>query len=296
MNSREQNIKNGAIGLAIALAVIIIGIMCVGIYSVVSIFTPSKKDATSNETILNQYLGQIPEAIIIDNAVGQLNIETGDFFQVSGNNVLKDFSCKFENGTLTVNNTNSKKGHISGSTKSSLTITVPEGTNLKYLKIATGAGNCIIKNISTEKFDIETGAGNATITDFNTDTITLNAGAGNIEFTSSSLCNMTLNCGVGNLDIKSSNISGKSKIECGVGNFTLTDCSLTGEWNAECGVGEFKLDLNGNLEDYEISIDSSIGKAKLNGKTHTKIDKLNSGAANKLKIDGGIGEIIINID
>lgn len=295
MNSREQNIKNGAIGLAIALAVIIIGIMCVGIYSVVSIFTPADDDAVSDKTVLKQYLGQTPEVIIIDNSVGQLSIETGEFFQVSGNNVLKDFSCKFENGTLTVNNTYNKKGHISGN-KSSLTITVPDGTDLKRLKITTGAGNCTIKGISAEKSEIDTGAGNSTITDFETGTIILNAGAGNIEFISSSLANMTLNCGVGNFDIKSSDISGKCKVECGVGNFILTDCNLTGEWDAECGVGEFKLDLNGELEDYEISIDSSVGKIKLNGKTHTKIDNLNKGAKNKLEIDGGIGEIAINID
>ena len=296
MNSREQNIKNGAIGLAIALAVIIIGIMCIGVYSVISIFTPEAPDAVSDKTILELYPGQAPEVIVIDNAVGQLTIEAGDIFQVSGSNVLKDFSCKFEDGTLTVTNTYNKKGQLSGNTKSSLTITVPKGTDLKRLNITTGAGNCTIKGISADKAEIETGAGNATITDFESDTLTLTAGAGNIEFISSALSNITLSCGVGNFEIKSSDISGKCKIECGVGNFSLTDCNLTGEWKAECGVGEFKLDLNGELEDYEINIDSSVGKVKLNGKTHTKVEKLNKGAENKLEIDGGIGEITINID
>lgn len=296
MNSREQNIKNGAIAFAIVLAILIIGIMCVGIHSVVSIFIPGSDNAVTDKTILEQYIGQTPKVIVIDNSVGQLTIESGDIFQVSGSNVLKDFSCKFDDGTLTVDNTYNKKINISGTSKCTLTITVPEGTNLKGLEISTGAGNCIISDITTDKFNIETGAGNTTITNFSADAITVNAGAGNIEFNSSSLDNITLNCGVGNLDINDSSISGKSKIECGVGNFTLTNCELSGECEADCGIGEFTLDLNGNLDDYEIDISSSVSKIKLNGKTYTKLDKLNKGADNSIKIDGGVGSISINID
>lgn len=296
MNSREQNIKNGAIAFAIVLAVVIIGIMCVGIYSVVSIFMPTSKDVVTDKTILKQYIDETPEVIIIDNSVGQLTIESGDFLQVSGSNVLKDFSCKFDDETLTVDNTYNKKINLSGTAKCALTITIPEGTELKRLEISTGAGNCVITDIFADKFDIETGAGNATITNLTSDTITVNAGAGNIEFITSSLNDMTLNCGVGNLDIKDSTISGDSKIECGVGNFTLSNCELSGECEADCGVGEFTLNLNGDLDDYDIDISSSLGKIKINGKTYSEVENLNKGAANKLKIDGGIGEISININ
>lgn len=277
MNSREQNIKNGAIAFAIILAVVIIGIMCVGIYSVVSIFVPVSDDVVTDKTVLKQYLDQTPEVIIIDNSVGQLTIESGDFLQVSGNNVLKDFSCKFDDGTLTIDNTYNKKMNISGTTKCTLTVTVPKNTELKRLAISTGAGNATINNLIT-------------------DAITVNAGAGNIEVISSELNDMTLNCGVGNFDIKDSKISGDSKIECGVGNFTLNNCELSGECEADCGVGEFKLDLNGNLDDYEIDISSSLGKIKLNGKTYSEVENLNKGASNKLKIDGGVGEITIDIN
>lgn len=296
MNSREQNIKNGAIGLAIALAVFIIGIMCVGIYSVVSIFSPDNKNILTGEMYDNLYIGQAPDTVIIDNSIGQLTIQSGEVFQVQGNNILKNFSCEFKNGTLTVDNTYNKKIYLSGTSKCSLTITIPEGTELKRLKISTGAGNCVITDISADKFEFETGAGNATITDSTVDALILQAGAGNIEFESSSLNNMTLNCGVGNLDIKNSSVSGKSKIKCGVGNFTLTDCELTGECDAECGVGEFSLDLNGDPNDYEVNISSSVGKAKLNDKTYNKADHRNKGAANILKIEGGVGSISININ
>ncbi|MBE5949872.1 MAG: DUF4097 domain-containing protein [Lachnospiraceae bacterium] len=296
MNSREQNIKNGAIGLAIALAVTIIGIMCIGIYSVISIFSPDNKNILTGEMYDKLYIGQAPDTVIIDNSIGQLTIQSGEVFQVYGNNILKDFSCEFKNGTLTVNNTYNKKINLSETSKCSLTVTIPEGTELKYLEISTGAGNCVITDISADKFEFETGAGNAIVTNFASDTITVNAGAGNIEFISSSLNDITLNCGVGNLDIKDSTISGDSKIECGVGNFTLSNCELSGECVADCGVGEFSLNLNGALEDYEIDISSSLGKIKLNGKTYSEIEKLNKGAVNKLKIDGGIGEIAININ
>lgn len=277
MNSREQNIKNGAIAIAIILAIIIIGIMCAGIYSIISIFTPGFADSSTDKTVLEQYPDHVPTVIIVDNSVGVLNIESGDIFQVSGSNVMKNFSCEFDEGTLTINNTYSQKIHLSQTSKCTLTITVPEGTVLKRLEISAGAGDCIITGISADTFNIE-------------------AGAGNIEFNSSSLGDTTLSCGVGNLDIKNSRIAGKSKIECGVGNFTLSNCELLGRCEVNCGVGEFILDLNGSLDDYEIDISSSISEISLNGKTYNKIHELNKGAANSLKIEGGIGSISINID
>ena len=109
MNSREQNIKNGAIAFAIVLAIFIIGIMCVGIYSVISIFTPDTKNILTGEMVDNLYIGQSPDTVIIDNSIGQLTIQSGEVFQVQGNNILKDFSCEFKNGTLTVDNTYNKK-------------------------------------------------------------------------------------------------------------------------------------------------------------------------------------------
>ena len=296
MNSREQNIKNGAIAFAIILAVVIIGIMCIGIYSVASIFMPDTKNIATGKTFEKTYTEEAPDTVIIDNSIGQLTIQSGEKFEVYATNIPKDFSCEFDDGTLTIDNTYNKKINFSGTSKCTLTITIPENTELKRLMISTDAGNCIITDISVDKFDIETGAGNSTITNLVSDTITVNAGAGNIEFKSSSLNDMTLNCGVGNLAIKDSTISGDSKIECGVGNFTLNDCKLSGECEADCGVGEFKLDLNGNLDDYEIDISSSLGKIKLNGKTYSEVENLNKGADNKLKIDGGVGEISININ
>ena len=296
MNSREQNIKNGAIAFAIVLAVVIICIMCIGIYSVFSLFIPGSDDNTTGETYYELYVGQAPDAIIIDNSVGQLTIQSGVSFEVSGNNVLKDFSCKYNDGTLTVDNSSKKNIKLSETSKSTLIITVPQNTKLKLLEISTDAGNCTITDITTDKFNIETGAGNATVTNLTADKVTVEAGAGNIGFNSSALKDITFNCGVGNLDITDSSISGNCKVDCGVGNFNIENSELTGDFDADCGVGEFTLDLNGSLEDYEIDISSSVGKIKLNGKTYKEIDRLNKGADNSITIDGGVGAITINID
>ena len=187
MNSREQNIKNSAIAFAIILAIVIIGIMCVGIYSVVSIFTPDTKNVVTGKTFEKTYTGQSPDTVIIDNSVGQLTIQSGENFEVYAANILKEFSCEFDDGTLTIDNTYNKKINFSGTSKCTLTITIPKNTELKRLMISTDAGNCIITDITVNKFDIETGAGNSTITNLASDTTTVNAGAGNIEFKSSSL-------------------------------------------------------------------------------------------------------------
>lgn len=275
MNSREQNIKNGATAFAIILAIIIISIICIGAYSFISLFTPDSENNNVDEEVHKIYENSFPEKIIIDNAAGKLTIKSGDCLEVSAQNVLNNFSCDYDNGILTLKNEN-KKGVNFSASNSFITITIPEGVTLSSFQLNTGAGSADIDNLST-------------------DSITLEAGAGNIELTNSSLKDIYLVCGVGNLSIKDSTLSGKSTIECGVGKFNVDNSELIGDCTIECGVGGFTLNLNGDINDYEISLSEGIGKMKLNGTSYTELNKMNKGATNVLNIKGGIGAVTINI-
>ena len=52
----------------------------------------------------------------------------------------------------------------------------------------------------------------------------------------------------------------------GVGKLSLIS-KLTGNNKIDSGIGEMNLSLIGTLEDYKISLDKGIGKAKINRKT-----------------------------
>lgn len=70
----------------------------------------------------------------------------------------------------------------------------------------------------------------------------------------------------------------------GVGKLSLIS-KLTGNNKIDSGIGEMNLSLIGTLEDYKISLDKGIGKAKINRKT-MKDDNIYEIGSNKLDIDG----------
>ena len=76
----------------------------------------------------------------------------------------------------------------------------------------------------------------------------------------------------------------------GAGKFYFSG-SLHGNNKIEQGIGELILDLNGN--DYTIKASKGLGSITINGEDYSKDASVGEGV-NDIKIDGGIGSIIIN--
>ena len=68
---------------------------------------------------------------------------------------------------------------------------------------------------------------------------------------------------------------------------------VTGNSRISAGIGEINLTLIGNKEDYQITADKGIGSIKIENQECSSNTTYGSGY-NKIKIDGGIGSIIVD--
>lgn len=275
MTSNEQRVKNRAIIFAIAVAAVIIGLICFFAYNIAALFTGNSKKAENGDIFYKEYDASGLKSIVIDCSAGQLTICSGDKFEVLVSDIFKNFSCEYEENTLTIKNTYNKTIDISTYSDSKITVTVPKNITLESLLLETGACTLSISDISAKKFNLNTGAGSGTVTGLTSDSVRIETGAGSMKFTQSALNDMSL--------------------QCGIGTFIITDSTLSGNSKIKCGIGDFTLNLNGNSEDYEVSISSSLGHTTFNGKSYSGNSTINKGAANVIEVEGGIGNVSITI-
>lgn len=72
-----------------------------------------------------------------------------------------------------------------------------------------------------------------------------------------------------------------------------TDNSIR-QIDIDAGVGSLKLNINGKKEDYKIKVSKGIGAIRING-DEVSNDSTTGNGENYIEIDGGIGDIRINI-
>jgi len=280
MSSFQRVIKYCAMAFAIFLAVTIIS----GIVSVVvtvvsavsgdSIFNNNKEKINYEENFTDV------TSLDIDINTGQLIIMSGDTFRVEAENVTKDFQTKVsDNGTLIIdeskNNVHFFGFNFNGfnNTNSKITLYLPATFISKDTEINTGAGKVTIEKLDTESLLISTGAGNISGNNINAEEVKIDGGVGNTDFEEVSFKNADFNCGVGNLNIKG---------------------ELLGDNTIDCGVGEVKLELTGNVDDYQLNIDSGVGTVRVNGEKIKDSYQNNNRADNSIEVDGGVGNVRID--
>lgn len=200
---------------------------------------------------------------------GDINLEYGSKFSVQARNISSDlFEAKVKNDTLYIDYKEFEHGFWGNrffnignyhDIAPIITVTVPENLQLEDLVLNSGAADIRLDGLKAIKSELNFGAGNLIAND--------------IEFD-----NFISECGAGNAEI-SGIIKGDSRIES--------------------GVGKFKLDLIGNIDDYNVDVDCGIGSVTINGDEYGGIGvnkKNTSGAENHFRVDCGAGEIIINIE
>lgn len=264
MNKFQKVIKV----FAICLAVFIIGNICMLIFSGIALITGF--DASSNSEKLKEFnkTYQNIEIIDIDIASSNIEIKSGNEFKIEAD-TKNELTCKEVNGKLKVEEDNN--WFINSNLSGNIVIYIPEGIILRELDLDTGAGEIKVENIKAEKFDLDQGAGLLKIINSKFDKIDIDGGAGKIEVDSSELNNLDLDCGAGKVEIESK-ITGNSKISA--------------------GVGEINLSLIGNKEDYQITAEKGIGSIRIENQECSSNTVYGTGD-NKIKIEGGIGSIII---
>lgn len=274
MTKNQSTIKSVAIAVATMLAIVIIGAICLSIYSVVSFFSSSGDTFTDGIGYNKTFDADDIDSIVIDNSIGKLTLRQGESFEVVGENVLESFSCELKKGELTIRHQSKRNINFTNFSKTSITITIPKGADFDDINISTGIEECLISDIHTSEFTLEAGVGNVTISNLYSDDTHIEGGVGNIDIFDSELGNLELDCGVGEASISAG----------------LYNCDINS------GVGNVILDINGEYEDYDIDISAGVGTIKIDGKKYKDDTRLNKGAKYNLEIDGGVGDISISFN
>lgn len=288
MNQFQKTVKYLAMAFAIFLTCTIIYLVISTIGFAVNIFdfagnwTPSKKDnknTLSGESFTDTY--DDIEKIYIEHGVGKLTIKPSDTEGVSVYiSDLEDY-YKVTNTkkTLKVENKFNKDNFFDfgfrarPSQQVEVIINLPEDYGLKDLDIQAGAGEIILEDFVTGNLSINAGAGAISVAKVVAGHTDIVGGVGELKFRDVEFNSGDISTGVGRL-----NFSGE----------------LKGQHTIEAGVGEINFDIQGKLEDYDLSIDKGLGKIQVNGKGYKDVNFSQSQTDNSLDISGGVGSININ--
>lgn len=277
MNLIQKVIKYASMTLAVFLAVCIISFAIETVGNIVCFLDDEKtyKEENSEMNFSKEFTDV--EKLDIRNAAGKLIIKSGgDRFIVEGINVSDSFRAEEDNGTFYIEEENFLKKIFNINTyrsdaKSTITVYVPAYFTAREIKIDSGTGNVILKDLSAENLIIDGGA--ASIDGDNiiiTQSVMLESGVGNITLNNVQLSNVNYDSGVGNLKIE------------GV---------ISGDSVFDCGVGKVKLNINGSRKDYKLQIDSSIGNVRVNGEKMQSDYQDMGPAPNTISIDSGVGNV-----
>lgn len=266
MNSFQRVVKIGAVCLGVFIIIVIINcmLMVASVITGVGFNRGSRKDF--NEVYTNI------EKIDVDVSSLKLFIREGDELKVDATDVRNSFKVKQNNKTLKISEEGSWFFDF-GNNGGSIVITVPRNV-IDELKVDAGAGTIEIDSVDLRVLDLDQGAGSLTIKNSIILKTDLDGGTGEIIVDNSELNDLDLDSGVGSVKIDGK-ILGKSEIDC--------------------GVGEVILNLDGDENDYYITVDKGLGSISLNGVDYSSNATLGNGN-NRIKVEGGVGSIDINLN
>ncbi len=238
----------------------------------------NQNSSYETEDLEKNFEGDI-KSLDISISYGKVNLVEGDNFSFKAERAIKNSFEKLEvsGDTLIIEQKGRRNARLFGwrleKDYPEITITVPKGFSAEDFSYSIGAGKSDLSGIYAKNISLEMGAGDIFAENLQADKIKISAGAGRLEIADGKLNDMSLDCGVGEIIIGGT-ITGKNKINA--------------------GVGSLKINIDGNIDDYDFDIDKGIGKITVNGEEYER--KHIEGAKNSFDIDGGVGEINIQIN
>ena len=272
MKQAQKIRKYAAIAFGLYLAINIIGWIVFGFTLLLGIDL-GRNIFVGDNTELVQY-GQVfsnVESLEIEIAFSDLEIRVGEELKVEGQ-IYDDFKIVEENKTLKIEDIN-KKWIFNSNNAAKLVLYIPEEFKFDKAKVEMGVGTTNIERLNAVDLNLNLGAGAVKIQNCEAEKSDIECGAGKVIIENSSLKNMKLEAGVGEL-YYNGEILGNSTVECGIGKLTL--------------------DLQGGEELYSIEAEHGIGQIKING-NKLEDNKTQGNGENLIKVEGGIGEIQINM-
>ena len=273
MTSLQRVIKYLAMAFAVFLCISIIGGIF-GAVSSISFFIDRNDNEVPHGDIGDMqvyYIWEEPASLKIDIMYAEFIIKEAEAFSVESN--IKNLTVESQDdGTLIINEDKSFSSKVNGK---KLTLYIPEGTQFEKASISTGAGAVNIGSLFADTLKLDLGAGQVLIDELKvTGKADIDGGAGEIRIDNAEINDLDIDLGLGSL-----RFTGK----------------LTGDCDFDLGIGETRLTLLGNSDDYRIKLDKGLGEARIGGNKVSSGTVYGSGA-NRLDIEGGIGEIRIDFE
>lgn len=125
--------------------------------------------------------------------------------------------------------------------------------------------------------------------------LNINTGVSKIAIEDITLENLILELGVGEAELEDIRVLKNTNIKMGVGTCDIEGI-LHGNTKIEGGVGALKIDLEDNMENYSFKIEKGLGKVEINDETIKNNNKKIGNGSNLIKIEGGIGEILVEVE
>lgn len=272
MTTTQKIIKYLAIAFALFLVISIFSIIFGLSREIISSINSDKKDSELLEeyTTISNNVNNI-ESFKIDISNDDIEIKEGEKFEVKTND--PDVKFYHENSIVKIKSDKTFSWHLSNSSRGTIIIYLPNEFNISELDLNLGAGKIDIDKIFVETLLMDLGAGTMTAKEINVyEKATINGGAGNINIYSGTINNLNLKLGAGNASIES---------------------DLTGSNTLTTGVGKLNLGLSRSKDNYRFDINKGLGNIILNDFDVSE-DTLIGDGETKIKINGAVGNIIIN--
>lgn len=272
MTTTQKIIKYLAIAFALFLVISIFSIIFGLSREIISSINNDKKESELLEeyTTISNNVNNI-ESFKIDISNDDIEIKEGEKFEVKTND--PDVKFYHENSKVKIKSDKTFSWHLSNSSRGTIIIYLPNEFNISELDLNLGAGKIDIDKIFVETLLMDLGAGTMTAKEINVyEKAAINGGAGNININSGTINNLNLKLGAGNASIQS---------------------DLTGSNTLTTGVGRLNLGLSRSKDNYRFDINKGLGNIILNDFDVSE-DTLIGDGETKIKINGAVGNIIIN--
>lgn len=265
MNNNPMTVKK----LADSLAYVLIGLILLSVISVTGFFSSIQLGLGETVSESNIFTEEQVTELEIELVSADINILKGDSIKIDS--TKNCFRVNNRNGKLTIEERNAL---FSRDESRQLTIYLPEDFLLKKTDIDTGAGDIKAESLRTEYLALDIGAGKTTFDNLEvTKETEIDCGAGVFTLKKGSLHNLEFDLGVGKADISA---------------YILANAEI------ESGVGQLELNLSGGKEAYSIAIEKGIGIFTVDSKLVS--ESIIGNGENKLKIEGGVGNISVTFN
>lgn len=211
-------------------------------------------------------------AINVDADMVDLSIKKGNHFYIDGKYTDRlKLEYEIKDKTLYVKQKTVRKAFWGGIRNEScnITLTVPENSVMDSLDIKLAMGNVKVDGITSRNCEAVTNMGGCT-------------------FENCSFDESDIDTNMGEITIKDTAL-GKAEIDNAMGSIEIERCTFQ-DLNADNSMGEISINVDQNLDNYQIDLKAEMGDVRVNGQSEgTKYHQ--SGNAGKLEASTSMGSV-----